>query len=159
MPPDAATADGTLERTEVGSRLRFARRLEHPPEAVWEALTEPDRLARWLGRATLQPVRGGSFQLRWDETGALAHGTVIAFEPPSRFAYDSDSQGEVAFALRADGDGTLLELVNDIPSVDSPDGNLAGWHQHLDLLERELAGEPGTWDRERWEELRRRYAG
>ena len=159
MPPDAATADGTLERTEVGSRLRFARRLEHPPEAVWEALTEPDRLARWLARATLQPVRGGSLQLRWDETGALAHGTVIAFEPPSRFAYSSDSQGEVAFALRADGDGTLLELVNDVPSVDPPDGNLAGWHQHLDLLERELAGEPGTWDRERWEELRRRYAG
>ena len=159
MPPDAATADGTPERAEGGARVRFARRLDHPPEAVWGALTEPDRLARWLGRATLQAVRGGSFQLRWDETGALMHATVLDVAPPERFAYASDAQGEVRFTLAPEGDGTRIELENDFPAVDAPEGTLAGWHQHLDLLERELAGDPGTWDRERWEELRRRYAG
>jgi uncharacterized protein YndB with AHSA1/START domain len=158
MSSDAATFDGTLERADRGARVRFERRLDHPPEAVWSALTEPDRIGRWLARATLQPERGGSLQLRWDETGAVAHGTVTAFEPPARFAYDTDSQGDVRFALHPEGEGTRLELVNEMPAADAPAGRLAGWHQHLDLLERELAGEPSEWDTRRFEELRERYS-
>jgi uncharacterized protein YndB with AHSA1/START domain len=159
MSSDAATTDGILERADVGSRLRFARRLPHPPEAVWAALTEPDRLAEWLGRATLRPERGGSFQLRWDETGAVMHGTVTAAEPPSVFAYSGDPHGDVRFELGAEEGGCHLSLVNDLPSTIRPEAGLASWHLHLDALAAALDGRPEPWDRERWEELRRRYAG
>jgi uncharacterized protein YndB with AHSA1/START domain len=37
--------DGTLERSNGRARLRFTRCLDHPPEAVWRALTEADDLA------------------------------------------------------------------------------------------------------------------
>jgi hypothetical protein len=41
---------------------------------------------------------------------------------------------------------------------------LAGWHQHLDTLERALDGEPADWARwtelhmDEWERIRDRYA-
>ena len=36
-------ADGTLERTDDGRYLvSFERRLTHPVERVWDALTRPD---------------------------------------------------------------------------------------------------------------------
>ena len=36
--------------TQAGDRwqLRFERRLAHPPEKVWRALTEPEHLAAWF---------------------------------------------------------------------------------------------------------------
>ena len=160
MPSDAATTDGILERADGGSRLRFERVLPHPPDAVWAALTEPERLADWLGRATLQPVRGGSFQLRWDETGAVMHGTVTAVDEPSLFAYKGDPHGEVRFELSPDdGDGCRLVLRNHLPSTIRPENGLASWHLHLDALAAALEGRAEPWDRRRWEELRRRYAG
>ena len=159
MPSDAATTDGILERDDGGSRLRFERRLDHPPEAVWGALTEPERLAEWLGRAALRVERGGSFQLRWDETGAVMHGTVTAVEEPSRFAYSGDPHGDVRFDLAPDDGGCRLVLVNDLPSTIRPEAGLASWHLHLDALAASLEGRPEPWNRERWEELRRRYAG
>jgi uncharacterized protein YndB with AHSA1/START domain len=39
---------GTLEQTPEGPRLRFVRRLAHPPERVWRAITEPDELEAWF---------------------------------------------------------------------------------------------------------------
>lgn len=160
MPSDAAATDGILERAGAGSRLRFERRLGHPPEAVWAALTDPERLAEWLGRATLRPERGGSFQLRWDETGAVMHGTVTDVEEPAVFAYSGDPHGDVRFELApGDGGGCRLLLLNDLPSTIRAEAGLATWHLHLDALAAALDGRPEPWDRERWEELRRRYAG
>jgi uncharacterized protein YndB with AHSA1/START domain len=159
MPSDAATTDGILERADGGSRIRFERILPHPPEAVWDALTRPERLEEWLGRAALQPERGGSFQLRWDETGAVMHGTVTAVEEPSVFAYSGDPHGDVRFELGAEDGGCRLGLVNDLPSTIRPEAGLATWHLHLDALAAALDGRPEPWDRDRWEELRRRYAG
>lgn len=39
---------GTLDRSDGQPRLVFTRRLDHPPEAVWRALTEADSLAAWF---------------------------------------------------------------------------------------------------------------
>jgi hypothetical protein len=42
-------AAGTLEARVDGTYvLRFERRLAHPPEKVWRALTEPDQLRQWF---------------------------------------------------------------------------------------------------------------
>ena len=36
---------GTLESAGNSYRLRFERRLDHSPERVWRAITEPEELA------------------------------------------------------------------------------------------------------------------
>jgi uncharacterized protein YndB with AHSA1/START domain len=45
--------------------LRFERRLGHPIEKAWKALTEPDLLAEWLAEADLELLEGGQVGLRW----------------------------------------------------------------------------------------------
>ena len=66
MPDDRPTADGIVEKRSDGStQVRFARRIPHPIERVWEALTEPAELRRWWGDADLDLVDGGRFALRW----------------------------------------------------------------------------------------------
>ena len=56
---------GTLERVNGQARLRFTRRLDHPPEAVWRALTEAEDLAAWRehtrGDFRLRLLPGGHF--------------------------------------------------------------------------------------------------
>ena len=42
MPDDRPTADGIVEQRSDGStQVRFVRRIPHPVERVWEALTDP----------------------------------------------------------------------------------------------------------------------
>ena len=39
--------DGTLERTADGGVIRFERHLPYPIRDVWDAITDPTRLAEW----------------------------------------------------------------------------------------------------------------
>ena len=42
---------GELSQQEGRYQLRFERRLPHPPEKVWRALTEPHHLEAWFPAA------------------------------------------------------------------------------------------------------------
>jgi hypothetical protein len=47
MPDNHPTADGTGETGPDGStQVHFVRRLPHPVERVWQALTDPAELRR-----------------------------------------------------------------------------------------------------------------
>ena len=39
---------GTYETVDNRPALRFERRLAHPIDKVWRAVTEPDELGRWF---------------------------------------------------------------------------------------------------------------
>jgi uncharacterized protein YndB with AHSA1/START domain len=143
--------DATVERRGDRTVLRYERRLAHPVERVWRALTEPGELAGWLAEAEVEPRLGGRIVLRWlntDEQGdsAVARGTITRFEPPHVLEYDTDIHGLLRWELHDDGDGCLLTFTNATPA---PDDHLtkvlAGWHIHLDHLEDALAGEPVDW--------------
>jgi len=142
----------------IGPRtLRFERRLAHPPERVWRALTDPAELAIWLvAAAELEPRVDGAVTLRWDGDASAACRSV-AWERPAELAYTWDEgEGEslVRFTLTADGDGTLVVLTHE--RIDSLSGFGAGWHAHLDMLEGALEGRDVDWQ-ERWDALRPRY--
>ena len=142
----------------IGPRaLRFERRLAHPPQRVWRALTDPAELAIWLvAAAELEPHVDGAVTLRWDGDASAA-GRIVAWEPPEELAYTWDEgEGEslVRFTLTADGDGTLVVLTHE--RIDSLSGFGAGWHAHLDMLEGSLEGRDVDWQ-ERWDALRPRY--
>jgi len=40
--------EGRLEQAGDRWQLHFTRRLPHPPEKVWRALTEPEHLKEWF---------------------------------------------------------------------------------------------------------------
>jgi uncharacterized protein YndB with AHSA1/START domain len=162
--------DGTLERRGDRQVLRFERRLDHPVERVWRALTEPDELAAWLALAELELTEGGTVVLTWQNTDpdgntAVARGTVTAVDPPRILQFDTDIHGRLRWELEPDGDGTALTFTAEAQlPADWELEVLAGWHIHLDHLQHVLDG--GTidwpnWSRDHmpeWERIRERYA-
>ncbi len=140
-------ADGGLEvRADGKSVLRFERRLAHPIERVWAALTDPEELIAWWGRAELELEPGGRFAMAWlnvDDDGNRAEmeATVTELDPPRLLELTGDIHGVLRFELEPDGDRTVLTFTS---TLDLPDEYrtkvLAGWHYHLDALAEALAG-------------------
>jgi uncharacterized protein YndB with AHSA1/START domain len=98
-------------------------------DEVWEALTDPDRLAEWFANDVdfdLRPGGGASF--RWSN-GEERSATVTEVEPERRLAFEWDDEGEVEFTLADDVGGTRLTVVETAPA----------WTTALDLRASALA--------------------
>jgi uncharacterized protein YndB with AHSA1/START domain len=164
--------DCTHETLDDGRhRLVFERRLNHPVERVWAALTEPDQIEAWLARAELEPRAGGHVHLEWLNTdeegnryeGADATGTVAAIDPPRLLELDTDVHGRLKWELRPDGDRTELTFTVVIAMPDEHvASNQAGWHTHLEFLDGWLDDgariDWPNWPRDRWAIHHERYA-
>ncbi len=90
--------------------------LPAPREDVWDALTDPDRLAEWFANDVdfdLRPGGGASF--RWSN-GEERSATVTEVDPERRLAFEWDDEGEVEFTLDDDVDGTRLTVVETAPA-------------------------------------------
>jgi len=62
---DAIAADlGALARHRDAVTLTLTRRLAHPVETVWRAVTEPEHLAAWFPQEIVGDRRAGA-QLRF----------------------------------------------------------------------------------------------
>jgi uncharacterized protein YndB with AHSA1/START domain len=140
-------ADGVLEMREDGKAVvRFERRLDHPVDRVWAALTTPAEMIRWWGDARVELVEGGAFTVAWlnvDDAGnrAVMTGRVTSLRPPNELEIDGDVHGTLRWELHPDGDGTRLRFTSvlDLPE-EFRARNMAGWHFHLDALATTLDG-------------------
>jgi uncharacterized protein YndB with AHSA1/START domain len=142
----APQADGVHEKRDGKDVLRFERRLDHPVEAVWSALTEPSKLIGWLGEVDVDLVEGGRFTVRWlntDEEGnrAVMHATITDLEEARLLETSGDIHGVLRWELRPEGEGTLLNFSSKLSlPAEYRTQVLAGWHLHLDALAETLAG-------------------
>ena len=125
--------------------LILVRELRHPPEKVWQALTDPAELREWapfdangnLGTAgnTVTLTTVGAPALHVTET------TVTRAEAPRLLEYNWGGQ-DIRWALEPLGaGGTRLTLWHNINRKYIAMG-AAGWHICLDVLDRALAGQP-----------------
>jgi uncharacterized protein YndB with AHSA1/START domain len=113
----------STDRT-VGSQtdaIAFEFDLQHPPEKVWRALTDPALLEEWLLPVVdreLELATGASFTLRtkpqpgWDGTVRCR---LVEIDPPRKLSYtwtvgDSWLDTVVTFTLTPTPSGTLLSL-------------------------------------------------
>src|SRR5438874_117477 len=84
---------GTFETIDERPALRFERHISHPIEAVWVAITEPARLAKWFPCEVEVDLRmGGTMKFHFPEmtlpdTASAMLGEVTELEPPRRFAF------------------------------------------------------------------------
>jgi uncharacterized protein YndB with AHSA1/START domain len=170
MTEHRPVADGIVERGPDGStQVRFVRRLPHPVDRVWAALTDPAELRGGWGDADLDLADGGRFALRWlntDEAGNVAtlDGAITKLDPPRLLEIsaawgftgtdDPGTPTTLTWELDPDGDHTLLRFTNTVtppasaPTSDDATGGptaadtrtAAGWHLHLDALATILSG-------------------
>ena len=156
-----ATAEfGELERDGDLSVLRYRRRLPHPREKVWRALTEDDHLEAWFP-TTIEGERSAGAPLRFSFRAGEAEsfaGVLRVFDPPAvmELLWGEDL---LRFELAADGaDATVLDLVVTFPEFGKAARDGAGWHVCLDRLACAVAGRAPPWSpSDRWREVHRVY--
>jgi uncharacterized protein YndB with AHSA1/START domain len=120
----------------------LVRELRHPPEMVWQALTDPAELHEWapfdaegnLGTA------GATVNLTTVGMTSSFSTTVTRADAPEVLEYDWMGN-LMRWELKASGKGTRLTLWASIDRRYISMG-AAGWHICLDVLERMLGGDP-----------------
>jgi uncharacterized protein YndB with AHSA1/START domain len=147
---------GVLRRDGAHAAVTFRREYRASAEDLWDALTAPERLRRWLGEVTGDLRTGGRYRIDFtdgdDETEPeRTTGTITSCEPPRLLLLSWDFPDEPTSLLRvevsASEHGAALELEHSRLPHGQAGGYGAGWHAHLAALGRLLHGEPGgSWD-------------
>lgn len=137
---------GTVENGPRGPEIVLTRTFAAPIEAVWAAVTESERLERWIGRWEGDPATG-SITFYMTAEGDDVEGeafTILECEPPRRFSADT-SVGEQTWHLRVDlsqvGETTTLRFAQLLGDDDMSNVG-PGWEYYLDRLAASLAGSP-----------------
>ena len=150
---------GRLGRTGDRWQLTFERRLAHPPERVWRAITEPEHLAAWFPAAIEGEWEAGAalrFVMPQDEAPDT-EGEMLVYDPPRALEYRWGEE-TLRFDLRPDGDGCVLTFVNALDELGQAARDAAGWHVCLDLLGCHLAGQGAGWNPgDHWKEVHPGY--
>jgi uncharacterized protein YndB with AHSA1/START domain len=135
---------GTLSADNGTYTLRFERRLSHPVERVWQALTEPGALRQWFPQdieGDLSP--GGKLRFVFREGDyenmPVFEGEVLEYDPPRLLAF-SWGPDSLRWELRPHGDGCLLILTDTLGELGKAARDGAGWHACLDALGASLDG-------------------
>lgn len=148
--------------------LTYERRLAHPPEAVWEVLTDPAQVTQWyMLQATIDGREGGSVDFRGGPVRYHITGRILAWEPPRLLEYEwkigprpdmpAGEDAVVRWELRRDGQGTVLTLVHRKVTRATALGIGPAWHVLLDRLAAQLDGLPLPEMRQRFAEVQGHY--
>lgn len=130
-------------------RLKVRHTVPHPPERVFDAWTDPDRMRRWMRPGPIDDARveldvrvGGAFRIDMiDGEKVMAHsGEYQVVDRPKRlvFTWNADwipGGSTVYLDFREVDGGTEIVLVHEgLPSEDSVENHRKGWASILEAL-------------------------
>ena len=143
----------TTDPQADGRTVVVRREYPDPVGEVWAALTEPDRLARWLGHYT--GTGGVGARVEFTLTGEVDAGgevadpvdvRILACDPPHRLVVEIPESDERSWHLdltvEHHGDGAVLVFAQRLADGLRREDVEAGWRWYLDRLEAFLHGTP-----------------
>jgi uncharacterized protein YndB with AHSA1/START domain len=142
--------------------VRMEDRFDTDIDDLWSALTDPTRLARWLGTFEGDLRTGGEFRAVFHASGWEGTGRVEACERPRRFVVRTRQSSEdyemvVEATLTAIGDRTNLV----IEERGMPLSILAAWgagdQVHMEDLVDHIAGRERRAMGTRWDDVMPAY--
>ncbi len=151
---EGITSPSIIERLTVQREMTIAARAE----TVWELITHPDKITRWMGvSASFDLSPGGEYRIEV-VPGHVAAGQFVASDPPHRLAYTWGWEGGEAATVVPAGStlveidlievdsSTLLRLTHqDLPGIGSAGSHSRGWAHYLERLAKLASGHsPGT---------------
>lgn len=163
MMDDLSRYDGTLERTAEGGVIRFERHLPYAVADVWDAVTNPSRLAEWWlpfdADITIDLRPGGQIVLAavGGEPPPMTF-TILEVDPPRLLEHTHVDPGSLLrWELEGVETGCVLRLSHFVadPATAIDNCYVVGLHTSLSRLEPCLAGAPRVWD---WDEFARSQA-
>lgn len=135
--------------------LRLHRVLDHPPAAVWKAVTDPGELSAWFpARVEFTGTTPGTpMRFSFDGAEAPETGEVLEADEPKVFAFRWNSD-VIRCELLPHERGCLLVFTH---ALAGPDGDRpsaarhgAGWLICLDALQAGLDGTTSEFDMQVW---------
>jgi uncharacterized protein YndB with AHSA1/START domain len=155
--PTTPSATGRRQERDGRTYVAFERTFHAPIDDVWAAVTESDRLARWIGSWEGDPDSGEvSFRMLYEGEGHPAERFVIEeCVPPARLVITTESpspEGTAEFwHLRlelTEADGvTTFTFLQSVPDPTMAESVGPGWDYYLDrMLVAEAGDDPGSLD-------------
>jgi uncharacterized protein YndB with AHSA1/START domain len=142
MPGSASGAH--IEKDGEKWTLILVRVLRHPPEKVWQALTDPAHLREWAPFDADQNLGTAGTTAKLTAVGAptpyVSETKVTRAEAPKSLEYNWGGF-DMRWELEAVRGGTRLTLWTNIDRRFISMG-AAGWHICFDVLDRLLSGNP-----------------
>jgi uncharacterized protein YndB with AHSA1/START domain len=126
---------------------------------LWSAITEPDRLARWIATVEGDLRVGGSIQARFTSTWE-GPGRIDVCDAPNHLVLTMEpgtgDEAVIEAVLTAEGERTRLVIEERGLPLNVLHHHGAGWQAHIEDLGRYLAGGQSMW-KARWQELAPAY--
>ena len=145
MPTDLL---GALTVTDSDATVTFDRAYRTDAPDLWNAVTDPDRLARWFAPVSGELVAGGTFTIRFDD-GDIPACTIESCDAPHGFTWlwpHGGRTSRVRVEVVPDAAGARLRLVHDRLTRSAAPEYAAGWQAYVRSLDAHLAGEQdGDW--------------
>jgi uncharacterized protein YndB with AHSA1/START domain len=150
--PGSVDGPGLLRTEDQKASIVFRRRLPHPIQEVWEAITQPDQVEAWfMAKVTREDAPGGRLEME-HPNGVRARGRVLEWRPPRTYEYEwnlspgpNNPEGEasiVRWELTPTDGGTLLVLTHRKLTVPTATVFSRGLRVFLDRLSAHLEGTP-----------------
>jgi uncharacterized protein YndB with AHSA1/START domain len=155
---------GSLRSAEGKGIVRMEDRFDADVDDVWSALTDPSRLAGWLGEVEGDLRLGGEFRAHFFASGWEGTGRIEACEPPERLLVktrqpDNPDEQVIELTLTSDGDETIVAWEERGMPIDLLAAYGAGVQVHVEDLAAYLAGRERCDAEARFEELFPVYRG
>lgn len=153
---------GSLRTADGKGVVRMEDRFDTAIDDVWSALTDPARLARWIGEVEGDLRLGGEFRAHFLSSGWEGTGRVDVCEPPRRLLVltrepEQPNEHAIEVTLTADGDRTILVLEERGMPLEHLAAYGAGVQIHVEDLAAHLAGRERCEADLRWDELQPAY--
>ncbi|MEV4293193.1 SRPBCC family protein [Microbispora rosea] len=157
--------NATLGMFGEQAALRMERRLAHPQEKVWRAVTEPDRLGQWFPFTVVEMDLRVGGKITFDGGGTTMDAEITEFDPPRLFAFVQHAPREMPregdnvlrFELLPEEGGCLLvftQVFHDRPAAAS---YASGWQVCLDAMEAIVGGRAPEWPEGNFAHLHEAY--
>jgi uncharacterized protein YndB with AHSA1/START domain len=140
--------------------VRMESVFDTDPDDLWDAITDPPRLERWIAKVDGDRRVGGVVQARFT-SGWEGPGRIETCDAPhrlvARMGPDTPEETVIEATITPEGSSSRLVLEERGIPLSEIAGHGAGWHAHIEDLGSHLElDQPSQWAR-RWPELMPEY--